>query len=260
MESGRVRPLHPFGVPLPRKRGRIAAAKSSPAKRGRGTGGAGGGGGGQAPLRRRAILALAALLAATPFALAAAPAPPVLSAPDAASVARAVAYLQALTTAKGRFVQTDAKGAVTEGTLFLQRPGKARFEYDPPSGLVIASDGHEVSVVDRRLDTIQSYPLGLTPLSLFLARDIRLDKGVTVSRVDRQAGGFSIAARDGRKKAEGQIVLYFADAPVALTGWALTDGQGRTVRVRLVDFARSSPRPAKFFELYDRAPEVRTEP
>ena len=204
-----------------------------------------------ASVSRRAILAVAALSGATPLLLAAAPVPPALSAPDAALVNRAVAYLQALTTAKGRFVQTDAKGAVTEGTIYLQRPGRARFEYDPPSGLVIASDGHEVSVVDRRLKTIQSYPLGLTPLSLFLARDIRLDKGVVVRQVTREPGGFAIVARDGRKKAEGQIVLYFADAPVALTGWAVADGQGRTVRVRLTDFARSSPFPAKFFELYD---------
>ncbi len=207
-----------------------------------------------APVSRRAVLAAAALIGAAPLVLAAAPAAPALSAPDAALVARAAAYLQALTTAKGRFVQTDAKGAVTEGTLYLQRPGRARFEYDPPSGLVIASDDHEVSVVDRRLKTIQSYPLGLTPLSLFLARDIRLDKGVTVSRVTRQSGGFAITARDGRKKAEGQIVLDFADTPVALTGWALTDAQGRTVRVRLVGLAPAPPRPAKFFELYGPTP------
>ncbi len=207
-----------------------------------------------APVSRRAILAVAALIGAAPFAVAAAPAPLALSAPDAALVARAVAYLQTLTTARGRFVQTDARGAVTQGTIWLQRPGRARFEYDPPSGLVVASDGHEVSVVDRRLKTIHSYPLGLTPLSLFLARDIRLDKGVAVSRVDRQAGGFSITARDGRKKAEGRIVLDFADTPVALTGWALTDAQGRTVRVRLVGLVPAAPRERKFFELHDPSP------
>ena len=206
------------------------------------------------PISRRSVLAAAILVGSASFALAATSPPPGLSAADAALVAKAVAYLQALTTAKGRFVQTDAKGAVTEGTLFLQRPGKARFEYDPPSGLVIASDGHEVSVVDRRLKTIQSYPLGLTPLSLFLARDIRLDKGVAVSEVTREAGGFSLTARDRRRQAEGRIVLNFADPPVSLTGWSITDAQGQTVRVRLSEIARSAPRPAKFFELYSSPP------
>ncbi len=199
---------------------------------------------------RRAILAVAVLMGAAPLVLAAAPSASPLSAADAALVAKAVAYLQTLTTDKGRFVQTDAKGAVTQGTLWLQRPGRARFEYDPPSGLVIASDGHEVSVVDRRLKTIQSYPLGLTPLALLLARDIRLDKGVAVTQVARFPNAFAITARDGRKKAQGQIVLYFSDAPIALTGWALTDAQGRTVRVRL-SLVAAPPREAKFFQLYD---------
>ena len=206
-----------------------------------------------APVSRRSILAAATLVGAASILLAAAPAPPALSAPDAALVAEATAYLQTLTTARGRFLQTDARGQVTGGTVYVQRPGKARFEYDPPSGLVIASDGHEVSVVDRRLKTIQSYPLGLTPLALFLARDIRLDKGVVVSGVARYPGAFAITARDGRKKAQGRIVLHFADAPVALIGWALTDAQGRTVRVRLVGFHPAPPREAKFFELYDPA-------
>jgi outer membrane lipoprotein-sorting protein len=190
-------------------------------------------------------------MACAPFVLAAAPAPPALAAPDAALVAKAVAYLHDLTTAEGRFIQTDARGALTQGTLYLQRPGKARFEYDPPSGLVIASDGHEVSVVNRRLKTIRSYPLGLTPLSLFLARDIRLDKGVMVTGVDRREGGFSITARDGGKKTAGQIVLTFAQSPMALTGWTIIDSQGRAVGVRLIDLRRAAPRAAKFFEIYD---------
>ncbi|MDQ2861432.1 MAG: outer membrane lipoprotein carrier protein LolA [Pseudomonadota bacterium] len=201
-------------------------------------------------LLHRGLISIAIFFVA-PLTLAAAPPPPpALTAPDTALVARASAYLQSLTTAKGRFTQTDTRGQVTQGTVWVQRPGKARFEYDPPSGLVIASDGHEVSVVDRRLKTIQSYPLGLTPLALLLARDIRLDKGVTVTQVARFPHAFAITARDGRKKAQGQIVLYFADAPIALTGWALTDAQGRTVRVRL-SVNPAPPREARFFELYD---------
>ena len=166
--------------------------------------------------------------------------------------------MQGLSTAKGHFVQTDARGATSQGTFYLQRPGRARFDYDPPSGLVIASDGHEVSVVDRRLKTIQSYPLGMTPLALFLARDIRLDRGVAVSQVARSGQDFTVVARDVHKKTQGQIALTFATSsltltgPLTLTGWAITDAQGATVRVRLSDFAPAPPHEAKFFQLYDR--------
>ena len=62
---------------------------------------------------------------------------------------------------------------------------------------------------------------------------MRLDRGVTVTRVEQTPGGFSISARDGRGEAEGRITLLFRDDPVALRGWTLVDGQGRTTQVRL---------------------------
>jgi outer membrane lipoprotein-sorting protein len=173
---------------------------------------------------------------------------------DSALVQRATAYLQHLTTAQGRFTQTNPRGQTATGTFVIQRPGKARFDYDPPSGLTIASDGHRVAVLDRRLKTIQASPLGLTPLSLFLAKDIRLDRGVDVAKVTRTPGGFIVVASDAHKKAQGQIALDFTGNPIALTGWTITDAGGGATRVRLTDFARSPPREASFFVLQDPRP------
>ena len=177
-----------------------------------------------------------------------------LTQPDIALVQRATAYLQHLTTASGHFTQTNPRGQTVTGTFVLQRPGKARFDYDPPSGLTIASDGHRVAVLDRRLKTIQASPLGLTPLSLFLAKDIRLDRGVAVARVTHAAGSFTVVARDTSKKAQGQIALDFADNPIALTGWTLTDAGGGATRVRLTNFATMAPKEASFFVLQDPRP------
>ena len=187
------------------------------------------------------------------LALAAAP----LSAEDTALVQRATGYLQHLTTASGRFAQTNPRGQTVTGTFVLQRPGKARFDYDPPSGVTIASDGHRVAVLNSRLKTIQASPLGLTPLSLFLARDIRLDRGVTVARVTHTPGGFTVVARDSSKKAQGQIALDFTETPMVLTGWTITDAGGGATRVRLTGFAPSAPREASFFVLHDPRPPVK---
>lgn len=177
-----------------------------------------------------------------------------LAAEDQALVDRAIGYLQRLTSAQGRFSQSDPRGAISHGTVYLQRPGRARFDYDPPSGLAVASDGHLVTVVDRRLKTLQNYPLGYTPLGLFLAKDIRLDRGVRISEVTRSADHFTIVAHDGRKKGQGRIALTFSDSPIALLGWALTDPQGATVQVRLSGFQPSAPRDAGFFHLADPRP------
>jgi outer membrane lipoprotein-sorting protein len=159
--------------------------------------------------------------------------PPGLSPDDRAVVERATAYLQGLTEARARFVQTDARGGVSRGTVYLRRPGKARFEYDPPSGLLVVSDGATVSVQDKRLKNFDQYPLGMTPLSLFLARNIRLDRGVSVSRIARRPNGFTIVARDGKKQTAGQIALTFTERPLTLTGWTVTDAQNRAVKVML---------------------------
>jgi outer membrane lipoprotein-sorting protein len=65
--------------------------------------------------RRSLALALAAL----PLPALAQRAAPALSAADQALVNRAAAYLQGLSEAKARFVQTDARGAQSTGALYL---------------------------------------------------------------------------------------------------------------------------------------------
>lgn len=197
----------------------------------------------------RTLLAVAIGVALAGPAAAAGAAP--LSAEDEALAQRAAAYLQALPTARGRFEQTDPRGAISGGEFWLQRPGKARFDYAPPSAMVVAADGAKVTVVDKRLKTIQSYPLAATPLSLFLARDIRLDRRVEVARVEQSADGFILVLREARHPAAGAIALTFAANPVALTGWTLTDASGATVRVRLTDLSPAPARPKAFFTIDD---------
>lgn len=206
------------------------------------------------PSRRTVALALS-LAAFAPAALAAT----ALSPEDQTLVDKATAYLQGLDEAKGRFVQTDFRGQTTEGEFFMKRPGKARFAYDPPSGLVVVSDGAAVTVADSRLMTFTRYPLGATPLDLFLARTIRLDRGVVITGVERQGNAFTIVARDGHKKTAGQLALTFTDNPMQLQSWAATDAQGRTTRVRLIGLSRTSGLEKSLFVPKDprRAPKAR---
>jgi outer membrane lipoprotein-sorting protein len=178
-----------------------------------------------------------------------------LSPADQALVQRAVTYLEGLSEARALFSQTDAHGRTTTGQVYLKRPGKARFAYDPPSGLLVVSDGGVVSVQDNRLKTFDQYPLGATPLSLFLAKTIRLDKGVAITRVSRLADGFSITARDGRKQTAGEITLTFKDNPLQLAGWTVTDAQGRPTRVQLIGLQRASGLEPGLFVLKDPRPK-----
>lgn len=198
--------------------------------------------------RRVALAALASAVAAPAFAQGAR-----LTPDDKALVDKAVAYLQSLTQVKGRFVQIDPRGRRSQGDIFLKRPGKARFAYDPPSSLLLVSDGGSVNIWDSKLKSFESYPLGMTPLGIFLAKQIRLDRGVQVTAVKRFADGFSITARDAKKDADGQITLTFTAAPMALREWTVVDGQGQATRVMLSGLAPAAL-DNKLFVLRDPRP------
>jgi len=207
------------------------------------------------PTRRSAALALiaaCALIAGAAFSQTTAQPP--LSPEDKALVDSAAAYLQALPTVKGRFEQTDARGGVTGGELYLSRPGKARFAYDPPSSRLVISDGHWVGISDPRLKTFSRYPLWSTPLSLFLAKTVRLDKGVVVDRVTRSADGFSLSAVDARHRSQGRITLTFAKDRVRLEEWTLTDSQGQVTRVRLTGLEPAGDLDPSLFVLHGAKP------
>ncbi len=167
-------------------------------------------------------------------------------------------YLQSLKTVQGRFTQVSANGASSTGQFYMQRPGKARFQYDPPAQMLVVADGYNVSIYDGRLKSFDQYPLGQTPLILLLGRQVRFDHGVVISSVDRASEGFSLTARDARKQAEGRITIYFGGEPLALRGWTVIDAQGQETRVHLGALTpASSLDPALFVLRNPRAPAGR---
>jgi outer membrane lipoprotein-sorting protein len=198
--------------------------------------------------RRTALAGLS--LASLPAAATAAP----LGAEERRLAASAAAWLEGLAEARGGFVQTDPRGRTSRGEVFLRRPGRARFAYDPPSSLLVVADGAHVSVADPRLKTFERYPLAATPLSLFLSRRIRLDGDARATEVRRTRGGFEITAQDVRRPKDGRIVLAFSETPFSLAGWTVTDAQGRSTRVDLEDFRPVTGLPASLFVLKDPRP------
>ena len=182
-----------------------------------------------------------------------------LSTADQVLVAKAAKYLQNLEEEEGRFEQTNPRGAMQTGDIFLKRPGKARFQYDPPSGLLVVADGKNVSVWDSRLRTFDRTPLGATPLAILLARQIRLDQDVEVFRVGRYDDGFYLSARNanGQTRTEGYITVVFGDNPMRLRGWTLVDGQGQATRVKITSLNKTPIRPEMFVLDDPRSPEER---
>ncbi len=175
-----------------------------------------------------------------------------LSAADNATLAQAQTYLQNLTSAQGNFTETGPGGQTRQGRFYLQRPGKMRFEYTTPAGLLVVSDGSNVKRYDPRLNNFQQVPLGQTPLSTFLARNVRFDQGVRIDRVTRmQSGAFAITARDSRRPNEGSVILAFAGSPLRLQEWTITDAQGGRTRTQLTSLTPAASLNASLFRLTD---------
>lgn len=175
-----------------------------------------------------------------------------LSAEDRATLARAQGYLQALTSYRGTFVETGSGGQRREGRFWLQRPGKMRFEYTSPAGLLVVSDGYNVKRYDPRLNVFRQVPLSQTPLSTFLARNVRFDQGVRIDRVTRStSGGYSIVARDQRRPNDGSVTLVFGGNPVRLMEWTILDAQGTGTRTQLTSLTPAPNLNASLFRLTD---------
>jgi outer membrane lipoprotein-sorting protein len=96
----------------------------------------------------------------------------------------------------------------------------------------------------------------MTPLALFLARNIRLDRGVRVTQVTRAGGALTVVAEDVDRKNKGNIALRFTEGPIALDGWTITDARGARVTVRLEAFARTAPFAPDLFKLEDPRPRM----
>jgi outer membrane lipoprotein-sorting protein len=133
----------------------------------------------------------------------------------------------------GRFLQIAPNGAESQGTFYMQRPGKLRFEYDNPNPLTIVSNGNVVSLEDRALKTVEHYPLRATPLYFVLKSNVNLEADGRVTRVIRNGDMIEIMLRDRKGEAEGSITMYFDTLTKELRRWKIIDGQGSVTNLAL---------------------------
>jgi outer membrane lipoprotein-sorting protein len=154
---------------------------------------------------------------------------------DAAAVAEVEAYLEGLRTLRARFEQLAPDGAVTTGTAYIQRPGRLRFAYDPPSRILLVAADWRLVFQDASVRQINVIPVRETPLSFLLAERVRLGQDLRVTHVER--GGGEVALRIVRAAApdQGAVLVHLAERPMALRRWSVTDAQGLTTQEILQD-------------------------
>jgi len=162
-----------------------------------------------------------------------APAPVALSQQQQALVARVEQYLNSITTMKARFLQTAGTGAVSSGTYYVRRPGRLRFEYDPPVPILIVADGTQVTMVDFKQQDFSQWPIGWTAASFLVAENLRLSGDITVTDARLVNGDIQITMYQTKRPNDGRATMIVQDSPMLLKGWAITDAKGNQVSVSL---------------------------
>ncbi len=183
-----------------------------------------------------------------------------LSPDDAAAVHRAVRYLNDLSTLRARFVQVSSNGTYAEGEVIVERPGRLRFEYDPPSPVLLIADGLTLLFYDRELKQASFLPLWETPLWFLIRKDVQLSDDVQVTAVERGQGVLKVTLRNKESADAGTMTLVFNDAPMSLRKWELVDAQGISTQVSLVNPEFGVPVDSAAFDYDDLEIQSGTQP
>jgi len=178
-------------------------------------------------------------------------APATLTTQDPADIARVETYLNSLHTLHSRFVQVASNGHKNEGQAWLQRPGRLRFEYDPPSPFLLVSGQGLLVFHDSQLKQTSNIPLGSTPLGLLLQDNLRLAGEVTVAGIARAPGQLQVSLFRTEAPAMGTLTLIFADAPLTLRQFVVLDAQHQKTHITLNNIELGGVFDQKLFKFID---------
>ncbi|GAA0525448.1 outer membrane lipoprotein-sorting protein [Rhizomicrobium palustre] len=178
------------------------------------------------------------------------------SAEDRATLDKISDYLNGTRSLQGDFVQIAPNGGMDQGKFYLVKPGKIRFEYRPPSPLLVVSDGRTVGVFNSKLKTVDRYPLSSTPLDLLLGDKIDLRKNDAILAVQHRDGNIIVEARTATKRTKANIAITFSESPLALRQWTIIDDQGLPTTVAVRNLQDGGSISDQLFVLRDAKPAV----
>jgi outer membrane lipoprotein-sorting protein len=169
------------------------------------------------------------------------------------SIERINAALNTMNSLTGDFVQVNASGRRSSGKIYIQKPGRLRFEYDPPSPLEIVADGTSVVIRDRKLNTQDLYSLSQTPLKFLLRDRIDLTRDTKLLDLRSEPDRTTVTIEDKSTFGGTSRIALLFDKSQALRQWTVRDPQGyeTTVTLSNLDLTRR-PDPKLFNINYER--------
>lgn len=208
-------------------------------------------------LRRLAAGLLVTVLMALPAAADPAPVSAKLDDAARADIARLEDYLNDMTTLQARFLQVSSSGAFSEGRLYISRPGRLRIEYDPPVPILIVANGSVLTYYDSELGQVSHVGLDQTPAGILVGEHVSFSGGeLTVTGFKRGPGVLRISVVRSADPVEGELTLVFSDRPLILKKWLVTDAQGTTTSVSVLNPRFGGTLDPALFEFEEPAPPI----
>lgn len=168
---------------------------------------------------------------------------------DASEIKRVENYLNNISTLTAEFLQVAPSGETSTGTFFLSRPGKLRWQYNPPTPILIVANGSLITYYDSELKEA-SYVSVNDSLAGFLTRKvIRFDGDVAISNSSKNAGLLRISVIQKGKKEEGQLTLICSEDPAILKKLEVVDASGQLTTITLTNLQYGTKLNKKLFEL-----------
>ena len=182
-------------------------------------------------------------------AIAAAAAVPVQLTPqDTLELQRIAAYLNGIRTMTAGFQQVANNGAISQGKLWVARPGRMRFEYAPPNPITLLADSDNVYYWDKELNQVSKYELRSTPAWFLLRDPISFGADVMVTGFEHIGATVGVTVVESAQPDVGALTLMFTENPLTLRQWIVVDQQGKTTRVTLSDLQFGMALDPKLFQ------------
>ena len=123
-----------------------------------------------------------------------------LSPDQVAALSRIERYLNDIKTMQARFVQVSDNGGYAQGELFVDRPGHMRFDYDPPTPVLLIANGLTLLYYDKELKEATFLPLWETPLWFLIRDEVRFDDNVEIIAIEEALGTLRVSLRDPTRR------------------------------------------------------------
>jgi outer membrane lipoprotein-sorting protein len=159
-------------------------------------------------------------------------------------------YLNSIETLVAPFTQTSEEDGNADGTFYLSRPGKLRWEYNPPTPILIIAKGSLLTYYDSELNQVSHISLD-DSLSGFLTREnINFDsKDIKVTKFSKENGIIRVTIKQKHKEEDGELTLKFSDKSMSLLGLSITDAIGKTTIIDFITLVYNKPISKKLFSL-----------